>query len=168
MSKRYTDVVCIDAQPNHGGDGSPYIELTLKALTGEDAGRNFRKRCYLTEKTTARTQEQLRALGWTGTLLSKAMSEGLGTLKASALIGDDINKQTGKVYKDSVLGIYAIEAKRSATAVDADSMAAFDALFSESAANVPVVAKTALNTPPEKLPEPVAKAAKSVDADVDF
>lgn len=137
-TKRYVDVMCYDFQIDNGGEGGkPYVVLSLRVTSGDDQGRNFTKRGYLTEKAAPITMSQLRALGWTGTKLSQAMAEGLGTRVASAQI--IVKERDGKVYEE-VNGIYEPKEFKRTTdnPVDASSLAAFDALFADVAAGVEV------------------------------
>ena len=164
-NKRYVDVVCIDYALDNGGEGTPFVELTLKCLTGEDTGRTIRTRRYLSDKATQFTMDSLRALGWTGTKLSKAMSEGLGTLKASAVIVPELGKN-GKMY-DNVKYINPIKPRGTSSPVDAGALEAFDALFEDAAANIAPLAANGMNKAPEKLPEPPV-ATPPVDRSIDY
>jgi hypothetical protein len=139
-SKRYVNVVCFDAPiDTGGGEGkSPYIALALRVVDGDDVGRNFTKRGYLSEKASPITFSQMRALGWTGTKISKAMSEGLGSRKASAML---VVKQldNGKIIEE-VVGIYEPKEFKRTTdnPVTEDNLDAFDALFADAAGAVEV------------------------------
>lgn len=161
-SKRYVDVVCFDIQLDTGGDsGKPFANLSLRIVDGPDAGVNLYRKCYLTAAALPYTMKALKCLGWTGTKLSKAMAEGLGTRKAQAQL---VVKQldNGKVVED-VKGIYEpLGPRRSETAVDADSLDAFDALFEDAAANAegPGPLTEANKAPP--LPPAVKRAAGPV------
>ncbi len=164
MSKRYVDVVCFDAQLDNGGGGNPFVLLSLRVVNGEEAGKNITTRAYLTEKGRPITYKHMRALGWTGTKLSKAMSEGLGSLTARALL--IVNE---KGY-DDVKGIYPIADEGSKpktnSPVDSESLAAFDALFADEAAAFDTVPVTDKNRAPATLPpskrfsSPAAKSAE--------
>src|SRR5690606_29239204 len=135
-SKRYLTVVAFDMQLDDGGGegGKPFANVAMRVVEGPETGSNLYRRFYLTEKALEASIRQLRALGWTGTKLSKAMSEGLGTRKAQAQV---VTKQldNGKVV-DDVKGIYEPKARTTENAVTAENLDAFDALFVEAAAQV--------------------------------
>jgi hypothetical protein len=152
-SKRYLSVVCYDMQLDGGEEGkSAYANLSLRVVEGPETGRNLWKKCYLSEKARDISIKQLRALGWTGTKLSKAMSEGLGTRKASAMLlvkqGDD-----GKI-REEVNGIYEPKAFTPKNPVDNTSLDAFDALFEDAASAI--AAETELSAANKAPPLPPA------------
>jgi hypothetical protein len=154
-SKRYVTVVAYDLQIDNGGNGGkPFASVSLRVVEGEEAGRNLSKRCYLTDAAKAITFEQLRALGWTGTKLSRAMADGLGSTKASAMLVTV--ERNGKVYED-VNGIYPIRSKYTPVKnpIAQHDLAAFDALFEDDAAAIPASAPTAENAAPATLPPPL-------------
>jgi hypothetical protein len=153
-SSRYVTVVAYDLQLDNGGEGTPFAEVSLRIVEGPDTGKNIRKRCYLSEKAAPISMEQLRALGWTGTKLSKAMQEGLGTVKARAQLKVK-QLDNGKIVEDTS-GIYPLSAPKTKNAVDSSSLEAFDAMFADYAAATETVAVTELNRAPAELPAPVA------------
>jgi hypothetical protein len=139
-SKRYVDVVAYDMQLDNGGEGgSPKAIVSLRVVAGDDTGRNLTWYGYLTEKAAPYTMKSLKALGWQGTKLSRAMAEGLGSVRASAkLVVEEYN---GKV-REKVDGIFPAKVFGAKNPVDASSLDAFDALFEDAAAateNIDVV-----------------------------
>lgn len=172
-SKRYVNAVCYDLQIDNGGEGSPHVIMSLRVVDGEEAGRNLTARGYLTPckpgKTVGAldiTMKQLRALGWTGTKLSKAMQEGLGSRKASVRL--EIEESKGKLY-ENVTGIFEPKTFGPQNPVDADNIAAFDALFEDAAAGVEVTALHEANKAPAVLPAAVKYSAPtSKPATTDF
>ncbi len=126
-SKRYETVVCYDMQLDNGGDGgNPKVILSLRVVEGDNVGENFTSYHFLTEKAAPYTMKALKALGWTGTKISKAMSEGLGTRKASAKL--IVQEYKGKV-SEKVDGIYEPKVFGPKNPIEANDLDAFDALF---------------------------------------
>jgi hypothetical protein len=154
-SKRYVTVVCYDMQlDDGGGESKPFANLSLRVVEGPETGRNIYKRCYLSEAAAPISMKQLRALGWTGNKLSKAMSEGLGTRKANALL--IVKDLKGKLVED-VKGIYEPTPRTTKNPVDSTSLEAFDALFEDVAAGVEAETPASdLNAAPP-LPPAVSK-----------
>jgi hypothetical protein len=155
MSKRYVPVVCVDCQIDAGGEGKPFALLTLRVVDGPDAGRTLYKRAYLSEKALEVSIKHLRALGWTGTKISKAMAEGLGSLKADAqLVMREYPEGSGKM-KEEVNAIYPPKTFKTGNPVDTDNLAAFDALFADAAASIENTPATEANKAPAVLPAAV-------------
>lgn len=155
-SKRYVTAVCFDLQLDDGGDegGKPFANLSMRVVEGPDTGRNLYKRCYLTEAAAPITFKQLRALGWTGTKLSKAMADGLGTRKATVRL--TVEEYKGKLT-ENVSGIYEPKPRGTKNPVDATSLDAFDALFEDTAAGI--TAEFDLSDVNKAPPLPAAVAA---------
>lgn len=133
-NKRYVDVVCFDMSLDSGGSegGKPKVILSLRIVDGPEAGVNLTSYHYLTEAAAPYTMKALKCLGWTGTKLSKAMAEGLGTRKAQAQL--KVEEYQGKV-SERVAGIFEIKARGPKNPIDADSLDQFDALFEDVAAS---------------------------------
>lgn len=139
-SKRYVTAQLFDFQLDAGGgEGKPHCIMSLRVVDGPDAGLNLTTRGYLTEKAAPITMDQLRALGWTGTKLSKAMSEGLGSRKATVRL--TMEEYNGKV-REKVTGIYAPKSFGPKNPIESDALASFDALFEDVAASSEVPALT--------------------------
>ena len=129
--KRYVTVAAYDMNLDNGGEGgTPVAIVSLRVLEGPDMGSNLTYRGYLSEKAAPFTMQALKALGWTGTKLSKAMAEGLGTRKATAQL--KMEEYKGKV-EEKVGGIY--EYKPFGVKNPIDNLDAFDALFADVAAS---------------------------------
>lgn len=160
-SKRYVDVVCYDFALD-GGDGEkkPRAVLSLRVVDGPDTGVNLTFYGYLSEAAAPYTIKALKALGWEGTKLSKAMAEGLGTRKAQAQL--KIEEYNGKVT-EKVAGIFEIKARgpRVANPVDDANLDQFDAMFEDLAAGIEVSAASEINKAPP-LPAAVKRSAAPV------
>ncbi len=169
---RYVTVVATDLQPDNGP--KPFVTVSLRIVEGPDAGVNLSRRFYLTEAALDYSLKQLRALGWNGKELSKAMQNGLGTLKAEATM--EYVERNGKTYED-VGWINPIGQRTSkpssGTPVGEADLAAFDALFADAAAAIPAIQRTAENAAPGELPAakratPKAAPVNNTDADMGF
>lgn len=171
-SKRYVNVGCFDMQIDNGGDegGKPHVILSLRVLDGDDIGTNITSRHYLSPAAAPYTMKALKALGWTGTKISKAMAEGLGTRKAVAQL--KVEEYKGKI-SEKVSGIYEFKARGPKNPIDESNLDAFDALFEDVAASAegPESALSEVNKVTE-LPAPVTKKAVKApvnpNSDLDF
>jgi hypothetical protein len=162
MAKRYVNVVCYDYQVDSGaGTGKPFVLFSLRVVDGPEAGTDFRERGYLTDKAAPYTFRSMRALGWTGTKPSRAMSDGLGTRKAQARIEPE--EYNGKV-RDRVTGIFELKPRGTKNPVSAENIDAFDALFEDVAAGVAGCESelSDFNKAPATLPEAAPAAASPV------
>lgn len=176
-SKRYARVACFDMEIKPGTETSkPHVVLSLRGLKDDDVGRNFFKRCYLSPAKEGKsvgaadiTAAQLRALGWTGNTLSRAMSEGLGTKVADAQL--TVREYNGRLQEE-VTGIYEVKepTRQEQPPIEAAELASLDELFASHAVAVDPMPITDLNRAPETLPPAVKRAAPPVAAapDVDF
>ncbi len=162
-SKRYVTTVCYDMQPDNGGEGGkPYVLLSLRVVEGPDTGRNLIKRGYLSPSARDITIKQLRALGWTGTKLSKAMAEGLGTRKASVRL--KVTEYNGKI-REEVDGIYEPKPRGTKNPIDDTGLDAFDALFEDAAGSITADMELGeLNRAPSTLPAAVASNGANTQA----
>lgn len=133
-SKRYVEVVCYDMSLDNGGEegGKPKVILSLRVVDGPDTGVNLTSYHYLTEAAAPYTMKALKALGWTGTKLSKAMADGLGSRKAQAQL--KVETYEGKT-REKVAGIFEIKARGPKNPVEASDLDNFDALFEDIAAS---------------------------------
>ena len=159
-NKRYVTVQAYDMQLDNGGEGTPHTIVSLRIVDGPDAGINLTWRGYLSEKAAPFTMKGLRALGWTGNKLSKAMAEGLGTRKATACLKMDEYK--GKLT-EKVDGIFEPKAFGPKNPVDETSLDAFDALFEDVAAGVEVTQVTERTKAGERPPAVSKKSAPKAE-----
>lgn len=170
-TKKYVNAVAYDMQLTNGE--KPYALVSLRVVDGPDTGRNLSKRLYLTEKAKDISFKQLRALGWTGTKLSRAMADGLGTRKATVLLIVEQNENTGKLYEE-VKGIYEPKPMRARVEnpVETSDLDAFDALFESDAACIqPETELSDFNRAPAVLPPAVranGQAPKTNPNDLGF
>jgi hypothetical protein len=156
-SKRYVTAVCYDMMMDGGGEKTPHVILSLRVVEGEETGRNLIARCYLSACKPGKkmgaidiTRKQLRALGWTGTQLSKAMAEGLGTRKADVCL--TVEEYNGKL-SEKVTDIREPRVFAPKNPVETSDIAAFDALFADAfsdGADLPPL--TEANRAPAVLP----------------
>jgi hypothetical protein len=158
-SHKYVNAVAYDMQLDNGGEGSPHVIVSMRVVDGPETGRNLTYRGYLTPCKPGKkmgaidvTMQNLRALGWTGTKISKAMAEGLGTVKANVRL--TVEEYEGKI-SEKVTGIYTPKVFGPKNPVDTDNIAAFDALFEDAAAGYEAVAVTEANKAPATLPPAV-------------
>ena len=160
-SKRYCDVVCYDMSLDDGGEGGkPKVILSLRVVDGPDTGVNLTSYHYLSPAAAPYTMKALKALGWTGTKLSKAMAEGLGTRKAQAQL--KVEEYNGKV-NEKVAGIFEIKARGPKNPIEASDLDNFDALFEDVAASAegPTTPLTEANAAPP-LPPAVKRSSTPV------
>lgn len=154
---RYETVQAFDMQLDNGGEKTPCAIVSLRVVDGPNVGTNYIWRGYLSEKAAPYTLKSLRALGWTGTKVSKAMQEGLGTLKARA--GFAQTTYEGKAREE--IGIFAMtDAKPRLTdnPIEPGDIDAFDALF-ESVAETTEIPVVSADAKAGELPPSVKRAA---------
>jgi hypothetical protein len=138
-----------------GGGKTPCAILSLRVVDGPNTGTNLTSRHYLSEKAAPYALKALRALGWTGTKISKAMQEGLGTMKATAQLKNETYE--GKT-REKVTGIFPIKAFGPKNPIEASDLDSFDALFEGVAETVECVPLTEGSKAGE-LPPSVKKVA---------
>jgi hypothetical protein len=103
----------------------------------------------------------MRALGWTGTKVSKALQEGLGSMKANAQLKTEVWE--GKA-REKVNGIFPLKERRLTidNPIEASDIDAFDALFEGAAETVECVPLTDAAKAGE-LPATVKKTAPATN-----
>jgi hypothetical protein len=154
---RYETVQAFDAQLDSGGEKTPCIIVSLRVVDGPSAGVNHIWRGYLSPAAAPYTMKSLRAMGWTGTKVSKAMAEGLGTLKARAMFKSKIWE--GKPREEiSIFAMTDRAPKLADNPLEPGDIDAFDALFEQAAecTEIPAVPADAKAGP---LPPSVKRAA---------
>lgn len=170
-SKRYENVACYDMQLDQGEEGkAAKAILSLRVLDGDNIGQNLTSYHYLSSAAAPYTMKALKALGWTGTKLSQAMAEGLGTRKAVACL--KVSEYNGKI-SEKVDGIFEFKARGPKNPVDESNIDAFDAMFEDIAAcaEAPETALSEVNKVtelPAAVTKPKAAAPKNPNSDLDF
>lgn len=168
---RYETVAAYDMQLDAGEEGkAAKVILSLRVLDGENMGQNLTSYHYLSPAAAPYTMKALKALGWTGTKLSRAMAEGLGTRKATAQL--KFETYNGKTA-EKVTGIYEFKVRGPKNPVDDTSLDAFDAMFEDLAATAeaPETELTDVNKVgalPEPVRKPKANAPVNPNADLNF
>jgi hypothetical protein len=154
---RYETVQAFDMQLDNGGGKTPCAIVSLRVIDGPNTGTNLIWRGYLSEKAAPYTMKSLRALGWTGTKVSKALQEGLGSMKANAQLKTEVWE--GKA-REKVAGIFPLKERRLTVdnPIEAGDVDAFDALFESAAETVECVPLTDA-AKAVALPPTVKKAA---------
>lgn len=135
------NIQCFDMTLDAGTDTKgPCVILSLRVVDGPFAGQDYTKYASLNGGALEYTMKSLRALGWQGENISKALQEGLGSTKA---VGSFYEKagQDGKTRTE--LMIYPIGASAAKNPVE--DINRFDALFADAAKLVPAVSVTEAN-----------------------
>jgi hypothetical protein len=145
-----------------------HVLCSLRIVEGPESGRDIYWRGYLTEKAAPYTMQALKSMGWRGTKLSRAMEDGLGSLKVNVrLVVEEYN---GKV-DEKADRVYEPKARSLVKApLDAATARSFDALFESVAASAEGPANADANKAPPLPPraESASVAAKPVDDEIPF
>jgi hypothetical protein len=166
-SKRYVTAVCHNFEIEADEEKTKHVICSLRIVEGPETGRDLVWRGYLTEKAAPYTLQALKAMGWHGSKLSRAMQEGLGSLKVNVrLVVEEYN---GKI-SEKADRVYEPKAKSFVkTPVDAATASSFDALFEAIAANVEGPANADANKAPPLPPRAESTtAAPKADDEIPF
>jgi hypothetical protein len=131
---RYETVQAFDMTIDNGGEKTPFVLVSLRVVDGPNVGTNLFWRGYLSEAAAPYTLANMRKLGWSGTKISRAMAEGLGSMKARAQLKTAVwaiaDGGDGKA-REKVNGFYAIGESKLKTdnPVEQSDLDAFDVML---------------------------------------